>query len=297
MLGVHTKFLEVSVAWHLQKLWISHWPSIYTLACIWAPYCLSQSGASKCLQTYKSRQRVTVLEDGVKTTLVWLLPHHVASQGSCWKGWAPEKGHLLVPRGKCTVSDQVEGLRGSLPLTHWWRDQSKEAKPGAWGPLCNSGPPALYAIIPEKPGHSQSPPPPLELGRYQRGLLATPLGWDLLIESMALLLAGGDRHGGDSLLHAALMWHKPLPHHPSSPSRFLPSSPVFCTHAHPCPQALNSSPATLPTSPLHLGSRVANSPTINNFYSFKEITEYFWVYAGRGEKHSVCRFRFDVFWI
>ena len=55
---------------------------------------------------------------------------------------------------------------------------------------------------------------------------------------------------------------------------FLLSS-VFRTHAHPCPQALNLSPATLPTSPLHLGSQVANSPTINNFYSFKEITEYF----------------------
>lgn len=48
-------------------------------------------GASKCLQTCKSRRRVTVLEDEVETTLVWLLPHHVASQGSCWKGWAPER--------------------------------------------------------------------------------------------------------------------------------------------------------------------------------------------------------------
>lgn len=103
---------------------------------------------------------------------------------------------------------------------------------------------------------SQSPQliPPV-LGTFKRGLLTSSPSRDLLAESTPVMPAGGGNECGWGVLSAPLQRCTNVASSPSPPWRLPLAFPPLPRPPHrlpPSPQALNSSPATPPTSCLHL---------------------------------------------
>lgn len=103
---------------------------LHTAAPFQAPYPPSQTGASKCLQSSKPRQRANMLAGAVQPcrdhsglashTSCGFMGVLLVGLGTCWERFAEVQSlhNFLVPRGKYTMAGQVEGLRGTLRLPH-----------------------------------------------------------------------------------------------------------------------------------------------------------------------------------